>query len=59
MNKNIMRVAGFDKEVGEVEKGNCPFCHKIIDIKDFKNSLSVKEFKISGLCQNCQDETFN
>ena len=60
MNKDIMRQAGFCKEVDEIEKGkgNCPFCHKIIDIKDFKDVLSKKEFKISGLCQQCQDRIF-
>jgi len=24
----------------------------------FRNAISVKEFSISGLCQNCQDEFF-
>lgn len=25
---------------------------------EFKNALSCKEYRISGLCQNCQDEVF-
>jgi len=34
----------------------CPFCGK--EIEGFKDHLSVQEFKISGLCQECQDKTF-
>ena len=26
--------------------------------KEFKDELSRKEFGISGMCQQCQDETF-
>ena len=31
-------------------------CNKPID--GFKDAISVKEFKISGLCQTCQDTVF-
>lgn len=58
MNKKIMETMGFKNEVKEVEKGNCPFCKKPILMSDFRDQLSRKEFKISGLCQNCQDDTF-
>lgn len=34
----------------------CPLCEK--PIGDFKDELSKKEYKISGMCQNCQDEMF-
>jgi len=41
------------------EKGICPECRcKDPDKKGFKDELSKKEFRISGLCQKCQDETF-
>ena len=37
----------------------CVFCGKSIDVgKDFKDELSIKEFRISGMCQKCRDETF-
>ncbi len=36
----------------------CPFCNKDINVKDFTDTLSKKEYLISGLCQKCQDETF-
>lgn len=34
----------------------CNFCGK--EIEGFKDELSVKEYKISGLCQECQDAVF-
>jgi len=58
MNKNILRDAGFGKEVENVERGLCPICTNEIDHNLFKDALSRKEFAISGLCQNCQDEVF-
>jgi len=58
MNKNIMRQVGFAKEVELVEKNVCPICLQDINMRDFKDNLSVKEYRISGLCQNCQDKIF-
>lgn len=58
MNKEIMKKMGFGKEVERIAGGNCPFCNKVILMSDFKDELSRKEFKISGLCQDCQDKTF-
>ena len=40
------------------EKKVCPFCHKPINVEDFRDELSIKEYGISGLCQKCQDDTF-
>lgn len=56
MNKEIMKKLGFEKEVEKVEKGICPFCNK--EIGEFRDELSRREYKISGLCQECQDEMF-
>jgi hypothetical protein len=53
-----MRQVGFAKEVEMVEKYVCPMCMKDINMRDFKDNLSVKEYRISGLCQNCQDKIF-
>jgi len=36
----------------------CPICKVGIDPESFHDILSVKEYKISGMCQKCQDETF-
>jgi len=58
MNKHIMRAACLNLEVTRTELGRCPFCSQIVNRLDFKDALSMREFKISGLCQTCQDETF-
>ena len=34
----------------------CPFCGVVPE--GFRDLLSAKEYVISGLCQDCQDETF-
>jgi hypothetical protein len=39
-------------------EGKCPFCHEIVKMEDFTDVLSIKEFKISGICQKCQNGFF-
>ena len=29
------------------------------EAKDFKNEISSKEYRISGMCQTCQDKIFD
>lgn len=58
MNKAIMNAVGFGDEVKLVEDGRCPFCKKAISNDSFRNERSLKEYRISGLCQFCQDEVF-
>jgi hypothetical protein len=58
MNKKIMRAMGFEKEMENVAKGLCPFCNKPIVTADFRDARSLKEYTITGLCQNCQDKTY-
>ena len=58
MNPEIMKQAGFEKEVELVNAGYCPFCHQKINTLDFINAISIREFEISGLCQKCQNEFF-
>lgn len=58
MNAEIMRAAGFNKEVDRVKGGHCPFCNLHHSLMYFRDDLSRKEYYISGLCQKCQDETF-
>jgi len=38
------------------KKYYCKWCCKRIE--GFKDKLSVQEYRISGLCQECQDKTF-
>lgn len=58
MNPEIMKRAGFKKEVERVEMGLCPICGIKIETGSFRNEISKKEFKISGMCQKCQDDIF-
>jgi NMD protein affecting ribosome stability and mRNA decay len=38
---------------------NCPFCGKEINnLTEFRDDISVKDWKITGLCQACQDKTY-
>lgn len=40
--------------------GKCPICNKEIDVKkEFRDIVSVREYFISGLCQECQDKVFD
>lgn len=59
MNESIMRAAGFGKEVDAIHTGKCPICGKEINMEDFIDELSRREFYISGMCQKCQNEIFN
>lgn len=58
MNKEILKSAGFEKEVKLVGQGCCPLCKSLIDLEGFRDKASEREFKISGMCQNCQDKIF-
>lgn len=59
MQNNIMKVSGwFQKELGNVKNGLCPFCDTPTNQKSFKDKLSLKEFQISGMCQSCMDKIF-
>jgi hypothetical protein len=39
-----------------ITKDVCVFCLGLA--KDFRNEVSKREFSISGMCQECQNETF-
>lgn len=50
-----------DEMLKAKESGKCPFCGKDMTIdanKSFKDDRSLKEYEISGLCQDCQDDFF-
>ena len=58
MNEEIMKATGFEKEVKRIQQNLCPFCREKIRMNSFRDALSVKEYQISGLCQQCQDDFF-
>lgn len=51
--------AFFPNETKLVSQGKCPFCSKEVTKEEFRDELSFREFKISGMCQSCQDDFFN
>ena len=58
INMNIDIVKQFYPDYPEwIAKGCCPICHN--KIGEFKDDLSKKEYEISGMCQDCQDEFFD
>jgi len=56
MNRDIMIQAGFSKEVARVDAGLCGTCGS--EVGPFRDDLSRREHRISGMCQTCQDEVF-
>ena len=52
MNKELMKQLGF----GKITEGYCPICKDRVG--EFRDELSKEEYKISGMCQACQDEVF-
>ena len=47
-----------DEMFNRKAKGECPFCGKDMTNPVFRDELSKKEFSISGICQECQDNYF-
>ena len=45
-----------DEHLTALDEGRCPMCTG--PITEFRDSLSAKEFNISGMCQDCQDRVF-
>ena len=40
----------------QIQLRRCTWCQT--SVKQFKDRISVKEYFVSGLCQSCQDKTF-
>lgn len=58
MNKDLMIACGFHEEVKRFENGQCAWCGVKVYPSSFRDQLSIREYKISGWCQKCQDGTF-
>jgi len=58
MNKDIMKQAGFEEEVKLFEEKKCVLCREPINMEDFEDEISKREYYISGICQKCQNEVF-
>jgi len=57
MEKEVLKKL-FPEEMKRRENGQCPLCGIVVSLDEFHDELSKKEFKISGLCQKCQDGIF-
>lgn len=55
MNKDILELLGFTEELNRISCGHCPICNNKIHTDEFRDLLSIKEFRISGLCL-CSNE---
>ena len=44
-------------QLGNGAEGGCMTCPKEYPL-EFKNLLSYREYKATGICQKCQDEVF-
>ena len=49
----IARHLGWDGD-----PNHCHMCNSQINMDDFVDGLSAREFEISGMCQKCQDDFF-
>jgi hypothetical protein len=51
----LTAISGISRQ-DAMQQGICTWCKR--PISQFKDSASKQEYRISGLCQNCQDQTF-
>jgi len=56
IDKLLTQIFGVNRQES-IGKEVCPICRK--PYGPFRDTLSRKEARISGLCQECQDKTFN
>ena len=55
INALISELMGKDREQ-IIRDDKCITCGG--DARDFRDAMSVKEYSISGMCQDCQDKVF-
>lgn len=48
----------YPKLRNRIEEGLCPMCSKTIKEQEFRDIINKEEYSISGMCQECQDNTF-
>ncbi len=53
----ITSLFGIDRKQSIKDK-SCACCGSSVKLDSFKDDLSLKEFHISGMCQECQDSVF-
>ena len=53
----LSTVFGYDRTYS-INNHICTKCGKSVNPSSFKDAISIKEYGISGFCQECQDEIF-
>lgn len=53
-----MKACGFGEQVQRMKDGRCAWCGVPVKLEDFRDECSRREWRISGLCFGCQDQTF-
>jgi hypothetical protein len=53
----ITAITGIDRREAVASK-RCAICDNAVLLTSFKDSLSLKEFHISAMCQYCQDDFY-
>ena len=46
------------RKITMIKDNRCPLCAERVDKSEFRNKVFMREFKSSGLCQECQDTVF-
>ena len=57
LNKPMFQVC--PEYANSVRNGECITCDSKITNEGFSDEISIKEYGISGMCQECQDSVFN
>lgn len=54
INSTIISLTGIDRRES-INNKLCGWCNSPVTMDSFKDEISLKEYRISGLCQDCQD----
>ena len=55
MNNDVTKDEKYETIMDNFTSGKCTECQKSIRMADFVDRASITEYKISGMCQDCQD----
>ena len=56
--KNFTDKLRFLHKITMIKDNRCPLCSEIVDKSEFRNKVFLREFKSSGLRQECQYTVF-
>lgn len=56
--KSFLKSLESGQGVPMAENCRCPLCADRVDEEEFRNEAFMREFELSGLCQECQDTVF-